>query len=1010
MSETPSSMHDGLLSLIGSALDDLNSGRLDAGLPSVGLASTDRERELVGHLRDVIVSRRRAAEKLHYIAAAIESALGETRDRVAVATNANAEVAESALACDEFAGALSESARRVSGQAVELHELIASAADATSNLAESGRDVTRDSDTLSVAVGDVAAAAAAIAASMKEIDGAISGLAGEVTTTSNAVTALNSSIHSINLGAAEASALSTHMSEAAANGIEVVRQTAEAVASINAAVDGLGRSMDQLVTRSEEVTHITKIIQRIAVQAKLLALNASIQAAHAGEAGRGFAVVAREIKQLSDSTTDSTREIEDLVRSILGEITFSREEARSSGERAERGLQLANAASVALDAIFAEAELIRSRVLKISDATSSQTEQTSNLKGAVGRVADLADQLRKTAADRILSSQKVLGRVREISDLAFRVRTAMADQEDASLGLVTIIERLISVAGALETAVQQRTDATEELASAVTHIYEAGRQSQASVAAMAYSNGLLDQNVAMLREEVELVQLPAPIRGGRIVVPLTMRGVNFDPVHGYSESHTSVLECLFEPLVVSKQGGRVAPALAERWEVSGDGLVWTFHLRRGVRFHHGRELTSDDVLFSFERLARDADEGAFILAPVRGVNEYRSGAAATIDGIATPDPHTVVVTLVEPIAFFLGLLALTFAGIQPRDYVDANPDSFALAPVGSGPYKVRYLDDDRLIVERFTDHRDDRSTHLDEIEFDFKVTAEQSLEGVLSGRYAFTKYVPRARLPELLASAEWRSQVQSITQPHCQYLLINGREGHVADARARRAIAHAIDRAELVRLYSAAPVAVVAEGLVPPSCPGYEPSYIGPVFDLALARALLAESGYDTSRPLDLVLTKSPWTLGADAVERISDWLGAIGLRLETRASDDLNETRRTGAFDLMEAAWYGDYLDPDTFTFGAFHSRLGAFYGYFDCDELDSLFERARSTSDPAHRAELYREAQRLFTETCPAVVLLHRRDYIVHSHRVEGVQLYPLLPTVRPRDIWVTQSERSE
>src|SRR5262249_2012195 len=160
-------------------------------------------------------------------------------------------------------------------------------------------------------------------------------------------------------------------------------------------------------------------------------------------------VVAREIKQLSDSTTASTHEIETLIRFILTEIAFAREEARASSERADKGLALANAASVALDAIFAEAELIRARVRRISDATSTQALETANLKRAVGRVADLAEQLRKTAADRIASSEKVVGRVRQISDLALRVRAAMGDQEESGLGIVTIIERLMSVAGAL---------------------------------------------------------------------------------------------------------------------------------------------------------------------------------------------------------------------------------------------------------------------------------------------------------------------------------------------------------------------------------------------------------------------------------------------------------------------------------------------------------------------------------------------------------------------------------
>jgi dipeptide transport system substrate-binding protein len=123
---------------------------------------------------------------------------------------------------------------------------------------------------------------------------------------------------------------------------------------------------------------------------------------------------------------------------------------------------------------------------------------------------------------------------------------------------------------------------------------------------------------------------------------------------------------------------------------------------------------------------------------------------------------------------------------------------------------------------------------------------------------------------------------------------------------------------------------------------------------------------------------------------------------------DESRRPIRAGEYDLIEARWVGDYLDPDTFTFGAFHSRLGAFHGAFRDDALDTLFERARATTDPARRAELYREIHFAFQELSPALVLLHRRDYIVHSPRVEGVHLYPLLPTVRPRDLWVHATDR--
>lgn len=1008
MSETQRPIPDAIMDLIAAALDDLSAGILDGDLPSIDEAHTERERELIGRLREVFAVRRRVAQRLRHIAAATITAVRDSSDRIAVTANANAEVTASAQACDASATALSETARGVRNQANELHALIESVAEATSNLAESGRDVTRDSDTLSAAVGDVAGAAAAIASSMKDIDRAMGGLTRELSTTAGAVTAINTSIRSIDAGTAETFALSGQMSEAAANGIDIVRQTAEAVDGIATAVTSLGRSMEQLVERSEEVSEITKIIQGIAVQAKLLALNASIQAAHAGDAGRGFAVVAREIKQLSDSTTASTREIETVVRSIRGEIGLASQEARASGERAVRGLQLAHAASSALDAIYAEAELIRTRVEQISDATSTQTSETANLKRAMGRVAELAERLRRTATERNESSQKVVGRVREISTLAYRVRQAMGEQEEASLGIVAFIERLISVAAALEAAVDQQTGATEELASAISHIYEAGRESQVSVAAMTYANGLIEQSVEALRSEISQVRLPKPARGGRISVPLTIREVDLDPVRGFSESHTTVLDCVFETLVSSREGGRITPSLAERWEVSPDGLTWTFTLRKGVRFHHGREMTSDDVVFSLKRVAAEAKEGAFLLASVRGAREYMAGTATTVEGIRARGQWTVEIELVEPIAFFLGLVALTFASIVPRDAFAADPAGFATKPVGTGPFVVRSISNDRIVLDRNADYRDNFRPYLDGVDFLLDVGSDEALDGVMDGRFAYTRYIPRLRLPQLLEDAVWRSQIQSITQPHCQYLIMNHREGRLPDSRTRRALAHAIDREKLVRAYSPAPVAVTATGLVPPSCPGYDSDLRLPDYDPVRARALLDESGYDRSRPIDLVLTDAPWTIGDEAVSGIRDDLAAIGLRLEPRIAPFLNQTRRDGDFDLIEASWYGDYLDPDTFTFGAFHSQLGSFTHSHDCETLDGLLELARATTDPPSRDELYREVHRTFVEVCPAIVLLHRRDYIVHSQAVEGLQLYPILPTVRPIDLWLTGHAR--
>jgi oligopeptide transport system substrate-binding protein len=1006
MSHTPRAAPGDLLDLIASVLEDLTTGTLDGPLPELEAAATERERELVARMRLLVVSRRRAAAKLAHMASAIASEVGELHSRATVVASANAGVEAATSECQVVSKELGDSARRISHQANELHALSEAAAEATSDVAESGQQVTRESQVLSSAIADVATSATSIAASLRDVDRSVGSLASEIAKTSNAVGSINASINQIDVSASETSTLSEEMALAAARGRDVVQKTAVAVESITSAIYGVQLALERLEQRSDEVTEITKIIQAIAVQAKLLALNASIQASHAGEAGRGFAVVAREIKQLSDSTTVSTRQIESVVRAIRSEVAQAVTEARGSSERAHEGLSLAKAARDALETIAGEVELIRSRVLQISGATSSQASETAVLKRAMGRVSELADRLRSTSGDRHGASQKVVGRAREIGGLAERVRLAMSEQETASLGIVKLIEGLNNIARVLEVAAENQSVSMEDLARAVARIETAGQENSASVAVMSYATGLLERQVNVLRDEASDITLPAPNRGGRLRIPvaITRDLASLDPIRGYAEAHVTLLDGIFERLVCSEEGGRIAPALARSWNVSGDGKRYTFRLRPGVLFHHGRELTSDDVRFSFDRAIRQSVSGAYIFTSVVGAREAREGASQAVAGIATPDAYTVEIELVEPIAFFLEMLSLVDAAITPRDVVERDPELFARQPIGTGPFRFVEMTDSGVRVERFLEYRDPNLPFVDEVDYVFDVRGEDAVDGVLRGDYAYTRYVPRARLRELLADVEHRSQLQWITLPQCLYLLMNSSPDALPDPRVRRAIAHAIDRQAVVARYNTAPVAIAAEGLVPPTCPGFNPALRGPEFDSAKARALLDEAGYDFRRPLRVFFSEGMWALGSDAGSVVVENLEAVGFTIEAVFSKHLNSIRAQGAFDLLEASWVGDYLDPDTFTFGPFHSQFGSFGGGGRVsEELDDLFQRARSSTDIGGRAGLYARIHEVFQQVCPALVVLHRRDFVVQNERVEGLQLIPQLPAVRVRDIWI-------
>src|SRR2546428_3477947 len=168
--------------------------------------------------------------------------------------------------------------------------------------------------------------------------------------------------------------------------------------------------------------------------------------------------------------------------------------------------------------------------------------------------------------------------------------------------------------------------------------------------------------------------------------PQTLDPVRISDVYG-----RSVSQQIFDGLVQFDQTLAIKPALAEFWRASRDGLTWTFDLRKGVKFHHGREVTADDVVYSFTRILdpRTRSGAAELFLNIRGAPDFREGRAKTVSGLVALDRHIVQVTLSETVVPFVAVIAIGHAKIVPRDLVEAQGATFGTQPVGTGP--VRFL-------------------------------------------------------------------------------------------------------------------------------------------------------------------------------------------------------------------------------------------------------------------------------------------------------------------------------
>ena len=242
-------------------------------------------------------------------------------------------------------------------------------------------------------------------------------------------------------------------------------------------------------------------------------------------------------------------------------------------------------------------------------------------------------------------------------------------------------------------------------------------------------------------------------------VPLAKNVKTLDPVGITDVYSDGVAQRVYNCLVQHAPDMSIVPDLAESWDVSADGLVYTFRIRKGVKFHHGRELVAADFVYSLTRLADPrVSAKRELIEDVRGAVEYGELLKKVMDkqpvdripekleGLAAPDERTLVVTLRRPNPIFLSLMAMSPASAVPREEVEHLGEDFATRPVGTGPFRfVRGERNDRIELERFDEHFAGRP-NLARVHFRIIDDSQVRLDSYLNGELDITD-VPLGRLP-----------------------------------------------------------------------------------------------------------------------------------------------------------------------------------------------------------------------------------------------------------------------
>lgn len=433
---------------------------------------------------------------------------------------------------------------------------------------------------------------------------------------------------------------------------------------------------------------------------------------------------------------------------------------------------------------------------------------------------------------------------------------------------------------------------------------------------------------------------------------------------------------IFDGLVRFTPDAQVVPGLAKSWDISADGITYTFHLRNGVKFHDGRPFTSRNVINSFHRVLDPKSTGGrgWPLHPIAGAQDYSAGRGGNrVSGLSAPDDSTVVIRLKEPLAIFPKLLAMPVAHIVP----DSVPANFGEKPIGTGPWKfVEWRHDDYLKFAR-NDAYFDTPPKADSLLARIIPEPSTAVAEFESGNVDVL-YVPEGETRNWEQTDEKKAMLMSAPALRVFYVAINTTRGPLADAKVRQALNYAIDaKAILDGIVSGR--GNLAAGVIPPSLPGGDSTRTGYTRDVAKAKQLLAQAGF--AQGIDIELWSSQTPPFPRIAQAIQANLRDAGVRvtLVQRDASSMREASRAGQTDMALKDWFADYPDAENFLYPLLHTAnkgVGGNVSFYSNAQFDKLVTDSHREQDEARRVALYRQADQLAFQDAPMIYLFFYKE----------------------------------
>ena len=496
--------------------------------------------------------------------------------------------------------------------------------------------------------------------------------------------------------------------------------------------------------------------------------------------------------------------------------------------------------------------------------------------------------------------------------------------------------------------------------------------------------------------------------GGTINYAIT-NPTSIDPFDIEEFNGAAVASQLFDQLTVyDYDTEELKPSVAESWESSDDAATWTFHIKQGLKFHDGTDVTAKSFQYAWNRICNPKTTTApsvvsYHLAMVKGYDDVVNGNVEELEGLSCPDDYTLKVELTGPYADFPFVVCCTPLSPIP-DCAKDNYDTYSKAPVGNGPFQMdgTWNDGQYINMKRYEDYAGVNSAKVDAVHFNIYKDTDTAFREFEAGNLDLCD-VPAGRVKETVekygqsddgytGTPNKQTMVGEVL--YTEYLAYNVNDPILSDKRVRQAMSLAINRQNLCdTLYEG--FAQPAGDIVPPGIKGNdETTWQYCAYDVDKAGKLLDEAGYpagsDGMRGINLTIMVSSSNKTNEFEVLQGDWKAVgINVTIDQKEYASMLDDYVAGTFQLGSRGWTADYPIMDNFLQPLMYTGVGDNVSHYSSAEFDAKLDEARKTVDEDKRVELMHEADAIAAEDMPIIPMLHKTLNKVTSNKFTGIKV---------------------